>query len=169
MAGVATKYSLAFGRAVGELCAAQQLLLIMPVHLPHTSTCAARTHTHTRTRTHTGLGLEVWKDDSLRFKASATSPSTDVEAGSTPQRPAGPKPRRTAGATLSSLSGPATSAAGRVLGVLPLRVWLIGAYLLLLHVAVMISFTSRGDISKLCACGTPVGVAVAHGDKILPG
>lgn len=35
------------------------------------------------------------------------------------------------------------SAAARALGVVPLRVWLITGYLLLLHLVVMISFTRR--------------------------
>ncbi|GFH16353.1 uncharacterized protein HaLaN_12754 [Haematococcus lacustris] len=87
-----------------------------------------------------GLGLELWKDDRLRWKSEA-----DMEAAPAVVRPV--KARGAAAAT-----GSAQAAAAKVLGVVPLRVWLIAGYLSLLHIAVMVSFTRTRDVSQLCVC-----------------
>ena len=59
----------------------------------------------------------------------------------------------------------------KVRGQVPLRVWLIVAYLSLLHIVVMVSFTHRSDITKLCA-SEKAGAAAAKNallhDKVLP-
>jgi hypothetical protein len=93
----------------------------------------------------------VVKDDRLRWMSEG-----DVESAPTAPRLA--KAR-------ASAASAANSAAAKVLGVVPLRVWLIVAYLSLLHIAVMISFTRSHDINKLCEMAPAVKV---HGDLILP-
>lgn len=63
------------------------------------------------------------------------------------------------------MGGGAQAAAAKVLGVIPVRVWLFVGYLFLLHIFVMVSFTRNHDIEKLCG---PAPAAQAHGDLILP-
>jgi hypothetical protein len=95
----------------------------------------------------------MWKDDRLRWKSGNSNTSSgDVE---TPVKHSSSKPRGAAST--------GTSAAARALGVVPLRVWLIIAYLSVLHIAVMVSFTRGNDLSKLCG-----DRAMAGGDLALP-
>ncbi len=103
----------------------------------------------------TGLGLEVWKDDRLRWKSES-----DLEAASTPAP--GPGKARARSGALRAADG---SVAARVLGVVPLRVILLVAYLLVLDIAVMASFARVSELSRLC--DKNLQAAAAHAD-VLP-
>jgi hypothetical protein len=83
-----------------------------------------------------GLGLELWKDDRLRWKSEAPDPEAAGSAGAVPTSVTRPGRSRVVPGPSSSSS---SSAAAKVLGVIPLRVWLIVAYLSILHIAVMVS------------------------------
>lgn len=95
----------------------------------------------------------MWKDDRLRWKSGG-----DEEAGA-PAAAARPAPRGPRAALTQST-------AAKALGIVPLRVWLLVAYLSLLHIVVMVSFTRHHDINALCERNVPV--ASMHGDKVLP-
>eukprot|EP00198_Chlamydomonas_reinhardtii_P001621 XP_001690957.1 predicted protein [Chlamydomonas reinhardtii] len=101
-----------------------------------------------------GLGLEMWKDDRLRWK------SEDVE---TPT-PTAPRPRPRPAADKAGAGGAKSNVAGHI----SLRVWLIIGYLLVLHIAVMVSFTRNApDVAALCATSAAELKAVAE-HKVLP-
>ena len=98
------------------------------------------------------MGLEVWKDDRLRWKNSNPSASDLESAGS-------------GGGIKKGSRGLGGGIGNRVLGQVPLRVWLLALYLLMLHVAVMVSFTSRhphGLEGEGCPGG---GMAVTGGKR----
>ncbi len=95
----------------------------------------------------------MWKDDRLRWKTGGS----DVEASSSGGSGGAAKAPRAASKLAGVAAAGAMGGAARVLGVVPLRVLLLGAYLTVLHIAVMVSFTRTSDLSKLCA------------DKVLPG
>ncbi len=100
----------------------------------------------------------MWKDDRLRWK------SEDVEA------PAQTVPRPKALADKDKggrRAGGGGGAGGGPMGHVSVRVWLLVAYLLVLHVAVMVSFTRETpDLAKLCS--SEVVKAMAE-HKVLPG
>lgn len=82
-----------------------------------------------------GLGLELWKDDRLRWKAEDVEQPTAVR----------PLPKTRAAATARGMADSLKSTAGQLAGQVSLRTWLLVAYLSVLHVAVMVSFTSRAS------------------------
>lgn len=101
-----------------------------------------------------GLGLELWKDDRLRWKSGSPDPEAGT-SGASPtvvSRP-GRVPRVVPGP-----GGSASSTAAKVLGVIPLRVWLIVIYLSVLHIAVMVGLWGR-------ACTE--GAATVHQNRSL--
>lgn len=127
----------------------------------------------------TGLGLDGWRDDRLHTavgksplpltsvvgsgKAAAKEAGLlDPEAGlSRTGKPRPSLPRAVAVAT-------ATARVMPLVGVVPLRVILLVAYLAVLHLSVMVSFTSRTS-STGCACGGQADAVLAVSmDKSLP-
>eukprot|EP00798_Chlamydomonas_sp_ICE-L_P002591 gene2591-30984_t len=91
------------------------------------------------------LELQKKRIEQLEMEAAQmrTSSKTDVEEGTvTPTRP---RPVKKLLADGSSSAG----AGSRLLGIVPMRMWLIIGYLSLLHVMVMMSFT-RSNVSLDC-------------------
>jgi hypothetical protein len=90
-----------------------------------------------------GLGLEVSLDDRLRWKTE----ERDMEAGS-PQ----PGAAAAGGQAVRRFKALAKDVASKgVSGAVSLRVGLLVAYLVVLHIAVMISYTKSND-SRLLSC-----------------
>ncbi|MEW5298588.1 MAG: hypothetical protein WDW36_001693 [Sanguina aurantia] len=94
-----------------------------------------------------GLGLEVWKDDRLRWKNQAAASATDLES-----RSPAPPPRHTLRSATAGFSERAAASLGSVRGTISLRVWLVVAYLSLLHILVMVSFTHNHSINLKTVC-----------------
>lgn len=116
-----------------------------------------------------GLGLEIWKDDSLRWKTAGAAGDVETATAAPPVSRVSPALRATGGALAAS--------GRRLVGHVPVRIWLLVAYLSLLHIVVMVSFTHTSEFSKLQACerlGAP-GVAAISGAamgsrvSVLPG
>ncbi|GAX77006.1 hypothetical protein CEUSTIGMA_g4453.t1 [Chlamydomonas eustigma] len=112
-----------------------------------------------------GLGLEMCQDDRLRWKQGS-----DIEAagGAGAATPVATRPRGKGvanGGSADLLRG----AGGKVLGAVSLRIWLIAAYLTLLHIAVMVSFThSSAHISDVTAVECEKLMLVKAHEQILP-
>lgn len=98
----------------------------------------------------------MWKDDRLRWKTSNPSASDLESMGS---GGAGGGGGRKGGAR--GLGG----IGNRVLGQVPIRVWLLALYLLLLHVAVMVSFTHTHGKFEDGRDGCPGGGMAVTGGK----
>jgi hypothetical protein len=88
-----------------------------------------------------GLGLEVALDDRLKWK----SEGSDLESAS-------PVPQSGGGQAVRKIKALAKDVAKQgVNGTVSLRVGLLIAYLVVLHIAVMISYTKSND-SRLLSC-----------------
>lgn len=101
------------------------------------------------TRARAGLGLGALSASQLLPQPSS---SGDLEATGGARAPR----------ARPYVPGFASNAAARVIagarGIVPLRVWLLGGYLLLLHVVVMVGFTRKHEaIHQLCG-----GAAARH-------
>lgn len=100
-----------------------------------------------------GLGLEVWKDDRLRWKAE------DVEQQQAPAATSGPLASRSRAAAAAAGGGSAKKVAA---GQVSLRTWLLVAYLSVLHVAVMVSFTRNTPDVNATLCADQLRAIEAH-------
>jgi hypothetical protein len=108
----------------------------------------------------TGLGLELWKDDRLRWKSEAPDPEANASGGAVPT--AVSRPGRSSRVVPGPGGSTSSSTAARVLGVIPLRVWLIVLYLSILHIAVMVSTVVMYDCSVPVWQCAPLSLPFKH-------
>eukprot|EP00884_Botryococcus_braunii_P007222 jgi/Botrbrau1/16500/Bobra.0142s0094.1 len=103
------------------------------------------------------LGLDKWKEERLRAAAgdleSGASKKTDDGPDVSSKPAARPGPGRFASTWVTGAPSMGTR------GAISLRIWLLIAYLVVLHISLMLAFTAHNDARALCE----------GKDKILPG